>query len=139
MAGGFELIEHTADLGVVGRGDTLAEALEWAATGMLGFMADLDRVEQCETVRLSIVAPDREALAVDWLNELLYRFEADGFLPSRFEVTVNDEGTSLDATCVGEIISPGTPGVRAAVKAATYHQVEVSQNGEWRVRVFLDI
>lgn len=138
--GSFELIEHTADLGVVGRGDTLAEALEWAATGMLGFMADLDRVEERETVQLSIVSSDREALAVDWLNELLYRFEADGFLPRRFEVTVNDDGTSLDARCVGETVAPGAQEIRAAVKAATYHSVEVAENGgEWRVRVYLDI
>jgi SHS2 domain-containing protein len=138
--GSFELIEHTADLGVVGRGDTLAEALEWVAIGMLGFMADLDQVRERETVSLSIAASDREALAVDWLNELLYRFEADGFLPKRLEVTVNDDGTALDATCVGEVVTAGSMDVRAAVKAATYHSVEVVQDGGgWRVRVYLDI
>ena len=138
--GSFELIEHTADLGVVGRGDTLTEALEWVATGMLGFMADLDQVRERETVSLSIAASDREALAVDWLNELLYRFEADGFLPKRLEVTVNDDGTALDATCVGEVVTVRSMDVRAAVKAATYHSVEVVQDGGgWRIRVYLDI
>ena len=107
---------------------------------MPGFMADLDRVGERETVSVSIVSPDPEALAVDWLNELVYRFEADGFLPKRCAVTVNDEGTALEATCVGETVAPGALEVRAAVKAATYHLVEVAQSGgEWRVRVYLDI
>ncbi len=138
--GSFELIEHTADIGVVGRGNTLAEALEWAATGMFAFMADLDQVGESESVPVSLTAPDREALAVDWLNELLYRFEADDFLPKRCTVTVNDDGTALDATCVGETVEQRQVDVRAAVKAATYHAVEVARTtAEWRVRVYLDI
>ena len=135
----YEMFEHTADLGVVGRGDTLAEALEWAATGMLGFMADPDRVEECETVWLSIVATDREALAVDWLNELLFRFEVDGFLPTELKVEVDTGRDSLKALCSGERYDPKRHNTLLGVKAATYHELEVSQGVEWMVRVILDI
>lgn len=137
--GGFEFLEHTADLGVVGRGETLAEALAWAATGMFSAVADLAEVRPLQSVEVSVTSTDRDALAVDWLNELLYRYEAEGFLPRTFDVSVNGTGTALEARCLGEPADPVRHCLRSAVKAATFHGLEVAHNGEWRVQVILDI
>ena len=137
--GGFELFDHTADLGVEGRGDSLGEALVWTATGMFSVIADLDAVEPREELRLSVAAVDRDALVVDWLNELLFRYEAEGFLPKELHVSVDEAETSLEARCVGEQADAGRHRLRAAVKAATYHGLQVKQNGEWRITVVLDI
>ena len=137
--GGFELFDHTADLGVVGRGDTLGEALAWTATGMLSVIADLDSVEPLQEIHLSVTAIDREALVVDWLNELLFSYEAEGFLPKELHVSVNEAGTALEARCVGEPADPERHQLRPAVKAATYHALQVSHDGEWRIQVVLDI
>ena len=43
--GGFKLLEHTADVGVVATGDTFAETLGWLARGMFSVIVDLDGVE----------------------------------------------------------------------------------------------
>ena len=137
--GGFELLEHTADLGVAGFGDDMAEALAWIATAMFTVMADLDSVSPRQSIRVSVRSTDREALAVDWLNELLYLFEAEGFLPKRFQVRVSEDGTELEAECVGEQADPARHKLRPAVKAATYHALKVEHNGEWRIQVILDM
>lgn len=137
--GGFEYLEHTADLGVVGWGATLAKALAWTATGMFSEVADLEAVRPLHTREVSVTSTDVEALAVDWLNELLFRYEADGFLPSEFDITVNDSGTGLVANCVGEPADPQRHKLRSAIKAATYHGLKVSHDGEWRVQVILDV
>jgi hypothetical protein len=42
MAGTFDLLEHTADLGIVATDDTLEEVLAWAAKGWFSVIADLD-------------------------------------------------------------------------------------------------
>ena len=76
---GFELLEHTADVGIVATGDTLAEALSWAAKGMFSVIVNPDGVEEREVLEVSVVSTDTTALVVDWLNELLYRYEAEGF------------------------------------------------------------
>ena len=137
--GGFEYLEHTADLGVVGRGDTLAEALSYLAKGMFTVLADLDSVEPRQAIQVSVTSGDLEALAVDWLNELLFMFEGEGFLPKEFHVTVAEGGTSLEARCVGEPADPERHRIRPAVKAATYHRLQVSHDGEWRIQVILDM
>ena len=137
--GGFELFDHTADLGLIARGEDLDEALAWLATGMFSVIADLDAVEPRESIVVSVTADDPEGLAVDWLNELLFRYEAEGFLPKEFHVSASEEGTSLEARCVGEPADPERHRTRASVKAATYHAVKVSHDGEWRIQVILDI
>ena len=43
--GGYELLDHTADLMVVGHGASQGEALAWVATGMFSVIADLGAVE----------------------------------------------------------------------------------------------
>lgn len=137
--GSFELFDHTADLGLIGRGEDLEEALAWLAKGMFSVIADLEAVELRETIQVSVNASDREGLAVDWLNELLFRYEADGFLPKEFKVAVDEAETGLDAECMGEPADPERHGLRPAVKAATYHGLQVSHDREWRIQVILDI
>ena len=136
---GFEILEHTADVGILATGDTLAEALSWVAKGMFTVIADLDGVEPGESLDVAVRSADQDSLAVDWLNELLFRYEAEGFLPKEFYVSVDKAGTCLAARCMGEPVDPERHGMRTAVKAATYHGLEVSHDGEWRIQVVLDV
>jgi SHS2 domain-containing protein len=139
MAGSFALLEHTADVGIVATGASVGEALAWVATGMFSVIADLDSVAPRECLDISLVSSNREALVVDWLNELLYRYEAEGFLPREFKVRVDDAGTALRAECWGEPVDPERHQLLAAVKAATYHGLELSYDSQWRIQVILDV
>ena len=135
---GYQILDHTADVGIAASGDTLAEALAFLAKGMFALIVDPGIVEVNDSWELSVSSTDEEALAVDWLNELLYRYEADGFLPKEFCICVDDGGKALKARCSGEKVDPQKR-VFAQVKAATYHGLEVSHNGEWRIQVVLDV
>ena len=137
--GSFDLLEHTADVGVLATGRTLAEALAWLAKGMFSVMADMDNVESRASVEVSVVSADRDSLVVDWLNELLFRYEAEGFLPRDYAVTVDEAETSLVARCTGEQIDTERHGAGTAVKAATYHDLKVTHDDEWRIQVVLDV
>jgi SHS2 domain-containing protein len=86
-------------------------------------------------VRHEIALPDAEPplLLVDWLNELVFLAEVEGFVPERVEHLELGEG--LRATLAG---ARGRP--RHLVKAATVHGLELSHEGEvWRARVVLDV
>ncbi|HEU0020847.1 MAG TPA: archease [Dehalococcoidia bacterium] len=139
MAGTFALLEHTADVGIVATGASLEEALAWLAKGMFSVIANLDSVVLKECLEVSLISSDQEALAVDWLNELLYRYEAKGFLPREFKVTVDDTSTGLHAQCWGEYVDLQRHQILTSVKAATYHELQLSHNGQWRIQVILDV
>ena len=135
---GYQILDHTADVGIAASGNTLAEALAFLAEGMFALIADPETIGVSDSLEFCVSSTDEEALAVDWLNELLYRYEADGFLPKEFCICVEEEGKALTARCCGEKVDPQKR-VFTQVKAATYHGLEVSHNGEWRIQVVLDV
>ena len=68
---GFELLEHTADVGIRARGATLEEAFEQATLGLAEVLGAL-APEPGEPVAVAVSAPDPGGLLVDWLNEVLW-------------------------------------------------------------------
>ena len=136
---GFKILEHTADVGLVATGATFTETLSWLATGMFSIIADLDCVELAETRHTEVDSTNPEALVFDWLNELLYVYEADGFLPKVFRVAADEDATSLAAELQGEPVDAERHRLRTAVKAATYHNLQVRHEDEWRIQVVLDV
>ena len=133
----FELIEHTADIGLTAYGDTLAETFANAAFGLFSIIADLDNVRETESRSVEVGADDAQMLLVDWLNELIYLFDVERLLFKRFEIS-HFETSRLKANCFGERYDPSRHQVKLGVKAATYHRVQVDPLKN-QVRVILDV
>ncbi|HEV2356430.1 MAG TPA: archease, partial [bacterium] len=82
----FETFEHTADIGLAARGDTLEEVFVNAAMGLVDLIVDPAGRREDTRLDVSVSAVDREALLVAWLNELLYLLDTRGFLPRRCRI-----------------------------------------------------
>jgi len=86
-----------------------------------------------------VTADNREELLVAWLSELIYLFEVEGVLFSRFDIAGLGE-KKLKAACFGERIDPRRHDIKTGVKAATYHMLRVEQGEDGcRVQVLFDI
>jgi SHS2 domain-containing protein len=134
----FELIDHTADAGVVAYGADLGQAFANAAKALFSLVVELGSVAEVIYRDLELAAPDQEDLLVAWLNELIYLFDTENVLFKRFEVTVLDN--RLEARVYGEKVDSSRHRLKTGVKAATYHLLEVSKDdGGYRVRVIFDI
>ena len=108
---------------------------------MFSCMVELDAVEERETRHVGADGPDREALLVAWLNELIYLFDVEAMVFNRFGIHEMDE-THLKAICYGERLDPERHKFNLWPKAATYHMVALEKESEpaiWRPRVILDI
>ena len=133
----FELIEHTADMGLIAYGHDLAEAFANAAYGMFSIMADLGQVREIESCQIELKEEDAEALLFEWLNRLLYVFVVDMLLLKRFDMERFD-GSGLKATCYGEKYDPARHRLIWGVKSATYHMMKVDRERN-QVRVIFDV
>jgi SHS2 domain-containing protein len=135
----FEFIDHTADIGVMAYGTDMKLLFTNAARGLFSLITELDSVAVMENRNIRVTAPDREALLVNWLNELIYLFEAKEMLFSRFDiVTITD--TQLHAIGYGEKINLAKHELKTQVKAATYHMLKIEQNKDgWRAQVIFDV
>jgi len=135
----FEILEHTADVGIVAHGDSLAELFANAAIGMFAIMAELEGVRQTEERRIEVEGRDHEGLMVRWLTELLYYLDAEELLFSRFVVEEVSE-TRLRARAFGERIDAERHRLHFGVKAVTRHMLEVAQEEDgYRAQVLFDI
>ena len=133
----FQLIEHTADVGLVAYGQTLAEAFANAAYGLFSIIAELKTVKESETRQLELSEDDPEALLFEWLNSLIYIFDVEMLLFKRFEIREFD-GRRLTATGYGEKYDPSRHQLKTEVKSATYHLLKVDKDKN-QVRVIFDI
>ncbi len=134
----FEVIDHTADIGIAAYGADLKEAFANAAYALFSLMVDLDNVADAVCSEAEVTAENREDLLVAWLNELIYLFEVENVLFARFEIDELSE-TRLRASCYGEKIDPERHKIKMAVKAATYHMLKIEEERGYRVQVLFDI
>lgn len=135
----YEMLNHTADVGLKASGDTLAEAFENAATGMFSFICDLETVDSRAAVDVYVEAEDKETLLVEWLNELLYLFEVDHWMFKRFEIKETDGEHYLKAKAYGEELDLGKHQLKLQIKAATYHMLKVERDDKWVAQVIFDV
>lgn len=136
----FEIIDHTADVGIIAYGRDLRELLENAALGMFSLMADLTTVapkEQRE-VNAEIPIPDEELLLLKWLKELHYLRDAEKFIPCKAKVTELAE-TKVIGIVEGEPLHNGIL-LLHHIKAVTHHLVQIErENGLLKAQVIFDV
>ena len=135
----FELFDHTADLGIRVRGADLKELLEEGARALFSVLVvDLGTVRPVDRVDFRVDGTDPEDLFLDWLDELLYRFETEHILLARFDV--QPDGRGMAATAWGETYDPARHELDHEVKAITYHQLQVERDADgWTAQVIVDI
>jgi SHS2 domain-containing protein len=137
----YETFEHTADVGLRVRAATLEELFSEAARGLFSLIVEsFDEIEP--TKQFEIVVPGRpeaiDFLLFDWLNELLFRFDCDRIVFSKFAVTLSAGG--LQAIAWGEPIDTARHRLDHEVKAITYHRLKVAQEADgWMAEVIVDI
>ena len=83
----YHEVEHTADRALQVWGRALPDLFVGAAKGMYSLMADLEGLVATNWRQLRLESWDREALLVDWLNELLFLTDTEGsaFVDYRIE------------------------------------------------------
>jgi SHS2 domain-containing protein len=131
--GKFEFLEHTADILIAAHGAIFEEALENAALAMFEVMTDTEKVSPNVEDSVEVEAEDEYALLYSWLEALLVKFEVNGVLYSRFKISSledTEDGFKLKANVWGEKFSQEKHPQRVAVKAVTYHRMEIIRKAD---------
>ena len=136
---GYDYFDVAADVGVMAWGPTLAEAFGQAGLGLFALIVDPKGVLPRGSREVRAQADSPEALLVNWLNECLYTHDIEGFVVNRIEFPIFEE-SRIHSLLWGEELDPERHRPGILVKAATYHQLTVSQSQRgWEIRVILDV
>src|SRR5438034_512638 len=126
-----ETFEHTADLGLRIRAGDLNTLFAEAGEALFATIldGDLSAVAPRQEVTVRLPSDDLDYLLFDWLKALLYHFDGEHLLLSKFKVEVGPDG--LSGTAWGEPVDRARHELGHEVKAITYHglRVEETSNG----------
>jgi len=134
----YEVIDHTADIGIIARGSDPADLFSNAARGMLSLMIDVSTLYRDTTREVILEARDQEILLVQWLNELVYIMYSEKLALWEFDISI--EESRLTARCSGQKLDFHKHQLLREIKAATYHDLQiVVRGGEYSAKIIFDI
>jgi SHS2 domain-containing protein len=139
--GTIETFDHTADVGLRIRAESLDDLFRTAAEGLFDYVvANREDVRAEEIEKVSLREDTAADLLATWLSELIFRSETLHRLYGTFEVHTDDDGRRLDATIYGERIDRDRHILDHEVKAVTRHGLFLEREGEgWIAELILDI
>lgn len=139
--GEFVIFGTTADEGMELVANSLEELFAMAVKGFLTilFGEDARPVNPVETRKVEVECKERTGMLVGMVNELIYLFDAHGWVPCR-AIRVEVLEDRLRVVLQGEPYDPHIHSQPAGIKAATYHKAAVYQQDEiWHGKLVLDI
>ena len=136
----YEIIDHTADLGIRAYGATLPKLFENIALGMLESIAELDSIDEKRECKINVQGDTLEDLLVAFLGELLFQHEVEEILFKRVEIFKFNKD-NLSAVAYGEEKNPQKHIIYTEIKNVTYHQLKVEQlpDNKWETLVIFDL
>ena len=139
----FEVIEHTADIGIKVFGRTMCDIFTHSAEGMFAIITGNRYIEKSEDFLSNVILKGEESedLLVRWLNELLYISETKLIILTQF--TIKElSNHQIKALIKGKKINKTGFKIEKEIKAVTYHDLEIKKDRErglWRARIIFDI
>ncbi len=127
--------ENTGEVELHLAAPTLEQLFVEAGLGLADLLADQRGPPSGAPEWVEVQAPDREALLVDWINELIFRTETREKVYDEIRIkSLSDRRLSAD------IRGAAPSGWRTAVKAATFHRLQIAREGSgYSGRVVLDV
>jgi SHS2 domain-containing protein len=135
----FRVLDISGDVGLSAFGKSIDEAFINAATGMYSLITNLNTIKEERTIDVSVESNSPDSLLVSWLNELIFHFDAYGFIGKKIE-TREFSDNKIVATVTGEEFDPERHEGKLLIKAATYHKLRIEKVDDiWEIDVIFDI
>ena len=135
----FKVLDISGDIGLQAYGKSKNEVFINAAIGMYSLITNLDSIKEKKTINVSVESHSLDGLFVSWLNELIFHFDAYGFIGRKIEIGKFSDN-KIHATITGEDFDPERHEGRLLIKAATYHRLRIEKiNDMWETDVIFDI
>jgi SHS2 domain-containing protein len=122
----YKYIDHTADLKVRAYGKTLEEAFANAAIGGFDFLTDTAKIKKKTEKKISIKAKRLESLLYDFIEQLLFLLDTEGFMISGFkDMKINQANDKFELKCTALGDSYKNYEVKGDIKAITYSEMNI--------------
>ena len=136
----YRTLEHATDAIIEVTANNLKEAFEIAGISVIETILDSSKVEENSSRNLIVKGKDLKYLLYNWLEEMVILTITDGFAGKRIllEITKNEE-YQINAKIFGEGIDLKKHEFKVEIKSPTFHEMEIEENNNVRMKYLLDL
>ncbi|MBN1377135.1 archease [Candidatus Woesearchaeota archaeon] len=139
----YEFLEHTADIKFRAYGKSLENVFSNAALAFGSILIKPEKVESNEEKIIKVNGNDEKSLLYNFLEELLFLFDTEGFLLNNIEnmkIESKDKVFFLKAKAKGDFTKNKKYELETEPKAVTYNEMEVKkEKSNYIIQVVIDI
>ena len=136
----YKTLEHATDAIIEVTADNLKEAFQIAGISVIDTILDSSKVEENDSKKLIVKGKDLKYLLYNWLEEMIILTITDGFAGKKIvlEITKDDE-FEINAEIFGEVIDLAKHEFKVEIKSPTFHEMEIEENDNVRMKYLLDL
>ena len=136
----YKLLDHATDAFIEVTASNLEEAFLTAANAVIETTLDREKVEEKEEMVIKVGGKELCYLLFDWLEAVIYQLITEGFAIKRIELDLKkNDGYEITAKTHGEPIDLKKHNFKVEIKAPTFHEMNISEDGQVKMKFLLDL
>ena len=136
----YKLLDHATDAIIEVTASDLPEAFLTAANSVVETTLDRNTVEEKEEMVIKVQGKDLRYLLYNWLEAVIYQLITDGFAIKRIKLDLHkNEEYEITAKSYGEPIDLKKHNFKVEIKAPTFHEMEILEGKEVKMKFLLDL
>ena len=136
----YKFLDHATDAIIEVKANNLKEAFAVAADAEINLTLDQDKIEEKDQKEFSAKGKDIRYLLFSWLEEIPFVLITEGFAIKRLEFDIEkNNGYTINATAYGEALDVKKHNFKVEIKAPTFYDMEIRENGGVYMRFLLDL
>ena len=125
----YSVLRRASELNIKVVGQSLPEILSDSGFALFDLLVDLNSVEPSESLSIEVEGTDSDDLMVNWMRELLYAYQANGYVLKEFAVQQAGE-YFVRAEAKGEKFDPDRHEEREPIGAVESRLCRLGQVGD---------
>ena len=136
----YKFLDHATDAIIEVTAKDLHEAFSVTADAVINLTLDQDKVEEKEQKEFSAQGKDLRYLLFSWLEEIPFLLITEGFAIKRIEFNIiQNQNYKINAIAYGEPLDFKKHNFKVEIKAPTFYDMEIKENGGVFMRFLLDL
>ena len=136
----YKLLDHATDAFIEVTASDLEEAFLTAANAVIETTLDREKVEEKEEMVIKVRGKELCYLLFDWLEAVIYQLITEGFAIKRIELDLKKNDVyEITAITHGEPIDLKKHNFKVEIKAPTFHEMSISEDGQVKMKFLLDL
>ena len=136
----YKVLDHATDAFIEVTASSLTEAFKVAGDSVVDIILDNSKIEEKKERNIVVKGKDLNYLLYNWLEDLIYLIITEGFAIKKLNITVEkNEEYAISAQIFGEDIDIKKHGFKVEIKSPTFHEMDIQQGEETKLRYLLDL